>query len=181
MGSQKTSQPLRWSSLSHCRAWTMDKELDFGPEALHFVHSVVYGETVFWVTKLALYVVAFDMKMASTQIIEVPKEARINYADKIEIGKWEGKQLCLIYCYGFSWMFSMWKLRKTSDGAPRWAKLHEISMASIGLRRVGQVSSMFLSEAATTTQLVFTICDVVHGYSIKDGEDWHRWDAITQR
>ncbi|CAL9110973.1 unnamed protein product [Musa textilis] len=59
-------------SLSHCqvydsvaRAWTMDKELDFGLEALNFVHPV-HGETVFWVTKVAMYIVAFDMKTMST-------------------------------------------------------------------------------------------------------------------
>ncbi|CAL9106666.1 unnamed protein product [Musa acuminata var. zebrina] len=167
-----------WSWLSHCRvydsvarAWTMDKELDFGPEALDFVHPVVCDETVFWVTKLGLYVVAFDMKTESTQIIELPEEASINYTDKIGIGKWEGKSLCLIHYCRLSWMFSLWKLRKTSDGAPKWAKLHEISIAGIGLRSVGQVSSVFLSEeAATATLLVFTVWDDVYGYSIKDGK-----------
>ncbi|CAL9047068.1 uncharacterized protein LOC135635985 [Musa acuminata AAA Group] len=174
----------RWSALQHCRvydsvarAWTMDKELDFGGRELDLEHPVVCDDTVFWASsELRSYmwiescVVAFDIREERTQIITMPKDAVVDFFDTIGIAKWEGKSLCLIRHSTFSGMFVLWLLNKTGDGAPGWVKVQEISLAELGFREPCYVSFVVLSEMASTKLLVFTIDQVLYSLNINDGE-----------
>ncbi|CAD5178878.1 unnamed protein product [Musa acuminata subsp. malaccensis] len=177
------SPTYEWSSLHHCRVydsvantWTMDKHLDFGGREIDMDHPVVCGETVFWASdlgsymKIDPYVVAFDMRTECTQIIALPKRRTIDSSDVIGIAKWEGKSLCLIHYRRFSQVFALWLLEKRSNGVLVWVKKHEISLTPMGFEEPLNVSSVTLSEVATTTLLVFTVYDEVHSYSMKDGE-----------
>ncbi|CAL9047069.1 unnamed protein product [Musa banksii] len=171
-------------SLHHCRVydsfarvWTMDKELDFGGKELDLKHPVVCDNIVFWASshsesyeRVDQYVVAFDVRKERTQIIPLPEEAAVAYFDTIGLGKWEGKSLCLIHYDMYTWVFALWLLRKTNDGPPGWVKAHEVSLSQIGFREPCYVSSIMLSEVATTTLLVFTILTEAYSYNIKDGE-----------
>ncbi|CAL9106668.1 unnamed protein product [Musa acuminata var. zebrina] len=173
------------SSLHHCRvydsvarAWTMDKELDFGRRELELEYPVVCGDTVFWLsselesyTRIDPYVVTFDVREECTQIIPLPKEAILNFFDALGIAEWEGKSLCVIHYSTSYWVFGLWLLKKTSGSAVGWVKVREISLAEMGFTgEPSFVSYVDLIEVATTTLLVFTIYGKVYSYSIKDGE-----------
>ncbi|CAD5181093.1 unnamed protein product [Musa acuminata subsp. malaccensis] len=162
---------------SSARVWTMDKELDFGRMELHLEHPVVCDDVVFWASshsesneRIDHYVVAFDVRKERTQIIPLPKEAAVACFDTIGIGKWEGKSLCLIHYKMCTRVFGLWLLRKTNDGPPGWVRVHEVSLGQIGFRELPIVSSVILSEVATTTLLVFTIQNEAYSYDIKDGK-----------
>ncbi|CAL9111076.1 unnamed protein product [Musa textilis] len=174
----------RWNPLQRCRvydsvarAWTMDKEIDFGGRELDLEHPVVCDDTVFWASSevgsymsIESCVVAFDVGDECTQIITMPKDAVIDFFDTIGISKWEGKSLCLIRHRTFSCKFVLWLLNKTSDGASGWVKVQEISLAGLGFREPCYVSYVVLSEMASTKLLVFTKDSVLYSYNINNGE-----------
>ncbi|CAL9748279.1 unnamed protein product [Musa acuminata subsp. burmannicoides] len=162
---------------SVARAWTMDKAVDFGPQRLNLADPVVCGDTVFWVskdlesyTKVHAYVVAFDVRDESTQIILLPSETVISFINIYGLAKWEGNSLCLIHYRSSSGLFGLWLLKKTSDSVLEWVKVHEISVAQMGLMRESLfVCYVKLIEMATTTLLVFTGHAMVYSYDMKGG------------
>ncbi|URD91498.1 hypothetical protein MUK42_00291 [Musa troglodytarum] len=178
------SRTSAWSSLHRCRVydsfakvWTMDKKIDFGGKELDLKHPVVCDNIVFWASshsesfeRIDQYVIAFDVRKEHTQIIPLPEEAAVAYFDTIGIGKWEGKSLCLIHYDMYTWVFTLWLLRTTNDGPTGWVKAHEVSLGHMGFREPSYVSSIILSEVATTTLLVFTVLTEAYCYNIKDGE-----------
>ncbi|URD91634.1 hypothetical protein MUK42_00290 [Musa troglodytarum] len=131
------------------RAWTMDKELDFGHQQLDLEDPVVCDDAMFWLSsdlksyaRIGRYVITFDVREECTQIIPLPTSGLID--------------LCL--------------LKKTSDNMPEWVKMHEISLAHMGF--TGEpffVNYVELIEVATTTLLVFTAYDSTYSCNIKDG------------
>ncbi|CAL9111079.1 unnamed protein product [Musa textilis] len=163
---------------SVARAWTMDKELDFGHQQLDLEDPVVCDNAVFWLSsdlksyaRIGPYVVTFDVREERTQIIPLPSEAAIDFFAIFGIAKWEGKSLCLIHYSSFAGVIDLWLLKKTSDSVPEWVKMHEISLAQMGF--TGEpffVNYVKLIEVATTTLLVFTTYDSMYSYNIKDGE-----------
>ncbi|RWW28389.1 hypothetical protein GW17_00007134 [Ensete ventricosum] len=165
-----------WSLLHHCRvydsvarAWTMDKELDFGGRELDLEHPVVYGDTVFWASSDS-YVVAFDVREECTQIIPMPKDVIINDFNTIGLAKWEGKSLCLIHYNMIHCGFVLWLVKETSGSASGWVKAQEISLFELGLRELCFVNFVVLSEMASTMLLTFTTYEGVYSYNINDGE-----------
>ncbi|THU57617.1 hypothetical protein C4D60_Mb03t05420 [Musa balbisiana] len=180
--SQTENEDLRASH--HCRvydsvarAWTMDKAVDFGPQLLNLADPVVCGDTVFWVspdlqsyTKFDAFVVTFDVRDESTQMIPLPRETVIGFDNIYGLAKWEGNSLCLIHYRSSSGLFRLWLLKKTSDSVQEWVKMHEISVAQMGLMRETLfVCYVKLIEVATTTLLVFTGHAMVYSYDMKDG------------
>ncbi|CAL9120734.1 unnamed protein product [Musa textilis] len=152
------------------KTWTMDKHLDFGGREIDLDHPVVHDEIVFWASdlrscmKINPYVVTFDTRIECTQIIALPKIRTIDSSDIIGIAKWEGKSLCLIHYHMFTQVFALWLLVKKSNGVLEWVKKHEISLTPTRFKEPCYVSSVTLSEMATTTLLVFTIHDEVDSY-----------------
>ncbi|URD91490.1 hypothetical protein MUK42_00139 [Musa troglodytarum] len=171
---------------SVARAWTMDKEVDFGPQQLDLADPVVYGDTVFWVSpdlesyiKDHAYVVAFDVREECTQIIPLPSETVISFRNVYGIAKWEGNSLCVIHYSKTFGVFRLWLLKKTSDSVPEWVKMHEISLAQMGfVEKPFFVSSVKLIEVATTTLLIFTTGGTMYSYNIKDGVVCKRQDSL---
>ncbi|CAL9205081.1 unnamed protein product, partial [Musa hybrid cultivar] len=162
---------------SVARAWTMDKELDLGHQQLDLEDPVVCGDAVFWLSsdlksyaRIGPYVVTFDVREERTQIIPLPSETVIDFFAIFGIAKWEGKSLCLIHYSSSSGVIGLWLLKKTSDGAVEWVKMHEISLAQMGFP--GEpcfVNYVKLIEVSTTTLFVFTTYDSMYSYNIKDG------------
>lgn len=164
---------------STARAWTNYEMLDFGKGNLDYEHPVVCGETVFWVSGVDQltdpYIVAFDTRKESTQIIPLPEILVLtaNKWDTMGIGRWEGKLLSLIHYQTFSCAFTLWSLTKATDGALRWVTAHEVSLAQMGFTKMREyciITCVMLSEVAATALLVFDINDKVYSYSIKEGK-----------
>ncbi|URD92439.1 hypothetical protein MUK42_00929 [Musa troglodytarum] len=164
---------------STARAWTNYEMLDFGQGNLDYEHPVVCGDTVFWVSGIDEltdpYIVAFDTRKESTQVIPLPEIVVLTASkwDTMGIGKWEGKLLSLIHYQTFSCAFTLWSLTKATEGAVGWVTAHEISLAQMGFTNMREyciITGVMLSEVATTASLVFDISDKVYSYSIKEGK-----------
>ncbi|RRT48651.1 hypothetical protein B296_00049094 [Ensete ventricosum] len=171
---------------SVARAWTMDKEVDFGPQQLNLEDPVVCGDIVYWVSsdlesyvRDHTYVVAFDVRDECTQIILLPRETVTSFHNIYGITLWEGKWLCLIHYGPFTGVFGLWLLKKTSSSVLEWVKMHEISLAQMGFTgKLFFVSYVKLIEVATTMMLVFTAHDTVYSYNIKDGGACKKLDSL---
>ncbi|URE40484.1 hypothetical protein MUK42_06824 [Musa troglodytarum] len=172
------TEPTDCPLFQHCgvydsaaNAWTTDEEIDLGPRELEYDHPVVSGETVYWASDcvgyLAFpdpYVVAFDTTTKRTEIIPVPEGAVIDSDDDtIEVGMWNERLPCLIHYNENAATFTLWMLRRKSEGSPQWVKSHEISS-------IPSVPSFVLSHDSTGMLLVYSDGYNAYSYSFKDGE-----------